>query len=310
MFFNGSKKFRSFLLFLVSIIIAVPASLRACACGCGIFDVGTSAMLPTHPGGMAFLEYDFMDQDQNWSGTSKASPDDNSDKRIKTHFMTAGAQYMFNRRWGMKAEVPFWNRNFITTYDDGNIAKFNHSALGDVRIQGIFSGFSPDMSTGLTFGLKLPTGDDKFRHFDRDTSIGTGSTNILLGAFHVGQFAAKNWNWFANSELDQSVLITPDYRPGTELNAVTGAYYNGWKVGNVKMAPLGQVLGSIRWSDTGNDSNHPDSGYKRVFLSPGLEFDAAGWRIYADVAFPIYTNVNGNQLVASELYKLNMSRAF
>ena len=32
--------------------------IYACACGCGVFDVGTASMLPQGPGGMAWLEYD------------------------------------------------------------------------------------------------------------------------------------------------------------------------------------------------------------------------------------------------------------
>jgi len=283
----------------------------ACACGCGVFEVGTSAMLPSHEGGMTFLEYDFLDQHKNWSGTSSASPDDNADKRIKTHFITAGAQYLFNRKWGIMAEVPYWNRTFKTTDDQGDVVEFHHSAFGDVRIKGIYSGVSPDMSTGITFGLKLPTGDYKYRHFDRDTSIGTGSTDVLLGAYHVDQLTKdNNWIWFANGEIEQSVLITPGYRPGSDINVAVGSYFNGWRVGKIKIAPLAQVIGSNRWSDTGENSNHADSGYKRIILAPGVEFDVTNWRVYADVGFPVYQNVNGNQLVAQELYKLNISRGF
>ncbi len=47
----------------------------ACACGCGIFDVGTNSMFPSGPGGTVFLDYDFMDQNHNWNKGSKASND-------------------------------------------------------------------------------------------------------------------------------------------------------------------------------------------------------------------------------------------
>ena len=45
-----------------------PSLANACACGCGLFDVGTSAMYANNAGGVVFLEYDFMDQGRNWSG--------------------------------------------------------------------------------------------------------------------------------------------------------------------------------------------------------------------------------------------------
>jgi len=298
------------ILFIAALIIALtPATSWACACGCGIFDVGTSAMLPTHEGGMAWLEYDFMNQDKNWSGTSRAPGANNNDKDIKTSFFTAGAEYMFGRAWGVEAEVPYWQRHFTTDLGGGDIESFNHSAFGDVRIKGIYSGFSPDMSSGITFGVKLPTGDYTYPHFDRDTEIGTGSTDILLGAYHMGGLA-KNWNWFANGELDQPVLTIAGYRPGSEVDAVTGVYYQGWTIGSATIAPIAQILGSYRWRDDGARSNHGDSGYQRIFLSPGLEADMGGFRIYGDVAFPVYQHFNGNQLAASELFKINISHSF
>src|SRR5579864_9203634 len=92
-----------------------PSILYACACGCNVFDVGTSALFPAHPGGMAFLEYDFQNQNRNWSGTSPSSADNNADKQILTNFFTLGYQYLFNRQWGVMAELPYSNRHFKTT---------------------------------------------------------------------------------------------------------------------------------------------------------------------------------------------------
>ncbi len=307
MFFSFRK------LFIATLLISfVPIGrLWACACGCGVFDVGTNGMLMTNEGGMTFVEYDFMDQDKNWNGTSSSPAENNEDKRIKSDFITAGLQYMFNRRWGARAEVPFWHRTFDTTDEDENMVSFTHSSVGDIRLKGVFSGFSPDMSSGVTFGVKLPTGDYKFHGFDRDTAIGTGSTDLLLGAYKVGGLpASPRWNWFANSELDLPVLITPAYRPGSEIDVALGGYYDGWRTGAVKIAPLAQLIGSHRWSDTGQDSSHPDSGYQRLVLSPGVELSLGRWRIYGDVGFPIYQDVNGQQLVATKLYKINVSRFF
>jgi len=49
-----------------------PEMVHACACGCGVFDVGTSSMFPGNGNGMVFLQYDYQDQNRNWSGTSRA----------------------------------------------------------------------------------------------------------------------------------------------------------------------------------------------------------------------------------------------
>ena len=106
--FQSQIKGAGYLLWAVVLIAALNGRASwGCACGCGIFEVGTSSMFPNGSGGMAFLEYDFMDQHQNWSGTSSASADSNSDKEIRTHFITVGAQYMFNREHGLQLEIPF-----------------------------------------------------------------------------------------------------------------------------------------------------------------------------------------------------------
>src|SRR5277367_6059188 len=81
-----------------------PSVVHACACGCGVFDVGTSLMFPQGEGGMAYFNYDYQDQFRNWSGTSQASSLDNTDKEIRTDFFTTGLQYMFNSSWGVQAE--------------------------------------------------------------------------------------------------------------------------------------------------------------------------------------------------------------
>ena len=151
--------------------ILVPSIVHACACGCGVFDVATSSMFPKGQGGMAWLQYDYQDQNRNWSGTGTAPAANNDDKKIETHFVTVGFQYMFNNKWGAKLEVPLDSRRFKADDGTGNIATHNWSQLGDVRIEGIYTGFFADLSAGVTFGLKLPTGsyteDPDF--VDRDT---------------------------------------------------------------------------------------------------------------------------------------------
>jgi hypothetical protein len=176
---------------LLSGVVALtltPQKALACACGCGVFEIGTASLLPSEPGVTTFLEYDYSDQNRNWSGTSSAPASGNSDKEIQTHFFTVGAQYMSEKGWGIMVEVPYWQRHFETDPGTGVIS-IDHGSIGDIRIQASYSGFFDDMSTGISVGLKLPTGDYKDQQFDRDTEIGTGSTDIILGAFHHGAFS-------------------------------------------------------------------------------------------------------------------------
>jgi hypothetical protein len=300
---------------LLAVTLA-PGAAFACACGCGVFDVATSSMLPQGPGGMAFLEYDYQDQNQNWSGTSSAPAANNSDKEIETHFMNIGLQYMFNRSWGAQLELPVWNRTFTTDLNFGNgrpdIVSRNWTGLGDLRLEGIYTGFWPDLSSGLTFGLKLPTGN--FSHdpevVDRDSQMGSGSTDLLLGAFHRARFGHSHWNWYGQAELDVPMLKQGDYRPGIEADTALGIYYDGLSIGRAKISPIAQIIGSWRGRDNGADADPEDSGYQRVMLSPGMEIDLHPIIFYADVEFPVYQHMTGNQLVAPVLLKFSITYMF
>jgi hypothetical protein len=293
--------------------LAVPGLGLACACGCGIFDVGTSSMYASHAGAMAFLEYDYLDQSHNRSGTDSAPAADNADKQIRSTFMTLGGQYQFSRSWGVTVEVPYWDRYLKTTDEaSGTVVDFTNSAVGDIRIKASYTGFSADMSNGLTFGVKLANGDSNDPNFDADTQIGSGSTDLLLGGYHLGRLTSDNrWTYFVQGQWDQPVLHKDTYRPGAEGVAVAGVYFEGWSThAEFKIAPVGQLRAVYRRADSGAAADPENSGYSRVLISPGVEMAFRQARIYADVAVPLYTNARGNQLFANELWKVNASYYF
>jgi hypothetical protein len=277
-------------------------------------------MFPDGVGGMAFLNYDFQDQNQNWSDNSKAPAANNGDKEIRTDFISAGLQYMFNRSWGVQAELPFAYRNFKTVtanpnVPDGTITSVNWFSLGDIRLKAVYTGFSPELSSGITMGLRLPTGsyshENAYGDVDRDSEIGSGSTDVLLGGFYRGHLSPDlKWDWFAQAEADLPVLTQGDYRPGFEVDAAAGVDYKGLSLGRVSIAPVAQVIVSERTKDYGAAANSPNSGYTRLLLSPGVEFHLHPVKLYADVEVPVFEHVNGNQLVAPLLFKLSLSYMF
>ncbi|MGO8696951.1 MAG: hypothetical protein ACLQVY_04440, partial [Limisphaerales bacterium] len=244
----------------------------------------------------------------------------NGDQDIRTYFTTLGLQYMFNRSWGVQVELPYDVRHY-QAYQGGSTT---WNAFGDLRLEGMYTGFFPDMSAGVTFGLKLPTGDDTHditSILDRDTELGTGGTDLLLGGFyrHTLSSVLHGLYWFAQAQLDVPMLIQGGYRPGVELDTSLGLYYQGLSLGPVKITPVAQIIPSERTSDTGSWAsggvNDPpvgisDSGYQRVLLSPGIEFDIHPVMIYADAEFDVVQYSRGNQLVAPVLFKAVVSYAF
>jgi len=296
-----------------SVVLALSSAPSwGCECGCGVFDINVGGIIPNMEGGTVTLEYDHMDQNRNWSGTSSSAPANNDDKEIRTDFYTADLDYMFNRKNGVSLMVPYWHRTFTTETDDpnpGDVDTFTHAALGDIRVQGIY--MPRDMSNGFTYGLKLATGDNTYPNFDPDTSIGSGSTDLLLGAYHLGQFArTTRLNWFVRGLVDQPFMIQNSYRPGGEIDALYGVYAPGKEHRGVKVIPVLQLIGSYRLRDTGANADTPDSGYTRVLVAPAVEVHVKDLKFFGQVGTPIYNDVRGNQLISKFLLKLSVSKDF
>jgi hypothetical protein len=306
-----------FFIALAPIIVFVPSTANACACGCSVFDVG-GGLLPQEDdhGGRIFTEWWNSDQNQNWIGNSKGSAAANRDKQVVTNWYTAGIEYMFNREWGMMVRVPYVNRDFTT--DTGappggmGIQTFNSRSVGDVEVTGMYTGFSQDMSTGIIFGLKLPSGTYTASGLDRDTQIGTGSTDLILGAYHRGLITGDNaWQYFTQIRWQQpflySAAFNPDsglmqlYKPGYQIDGAAGVIYNNLYnvLGFDKIAPLVQIIASYRQRDSGTAADMLNTGFDRLMFSPGIEFtkvlDEVNKRVlkfYVDVEVPIYYRTN------------------
>jgi hypothetical protein len=313
------RKFACVLMMLATVaLIELPPSLaRACACGCGVFEVATPSLLPDSAGGMVWTEYDYMNQYINWHATKPASAGLNNDKRLETNFVTVGVQYMFNRRWGVMLEVPYWERNYKGAYVGNNqdIRSFDMNSIGDIRLLGMWTGWSEDMSTGLLYGFKLPTGDWHYPPYDRDTQIGTGSTDLLLGGYKMGNLPFRvmdrPFGWFFQGLYDLPFTYQDHYKPGREFDGAAGLYYNFGPVGFMKeLAPMLSMLGTDRSRDRGLNANPDNTGYDKVSVAPGVETMIEGVRVYADIEVPIFQNVNGYQLTAPFATKLIVSYSF
>src|SRR5271169_4794229 len=100
-YFNSNRKILRAVVMLVVLVCCVHTISLACACGCNVFTVGPRWMMATTTGTTFSFQYNYMNQYNNWSGTSIASPDSNGDKQILTSFYTLGFQTMINREWGI-----------------------------------------------------------------------------------------------------------------------------------------------------------------------------------------------------------------
>ena len=320
---------------LMLALTLLSPSAFACGCGCGTYNVGTSYNFPNGPGGLVWTEYDYIGQSQNWSGLGPAGAENNPHKLIQTSWLQGGMQYFWNNKWGASLIVPSANRIVRAQTENGvevqqgapaadgeeapapqgpakpSIMTKQWWSMGDIRLNGYYTGFSPDMSTGVNLGMKFATGNWTVPDIDRDNQIGTGSTDILCGFFHRHRITMdEKWSWFVNAQLDAPVITQGGYTPGLQVNTTTGIYYTGLKIGGVKIRPLGQVLFTNRASDSGPAADPQNTGYQQVSLSPGIEFDFKKVRLYADAELPVMNNVVGNQLIAPCTVKVVASYMF
>ncbi len=333
------------LLSFVPLVGLTTTAALACACGCSVFDVGGIDMPQEQDhGGRVFFEYWSGDQTQNYIGSSRASSALNTDKEINTQWYNVGFSYNFNRDWGVMVRIPTTNRSLTTdTGAYAGVTTFHSTDIGDIEIMGIYTGFFKDMSTGIMFGVKLPTGTFSAPGLDRDSQIGSGSTDLELGAVHRGMLSGDNaWQYFTQAIWRQPFLyqaaadpqgffdgnpgVVQTYYPGLQIDGAAGVLYNNLYhvLGFDKITPLGQVIVSHRDHDTGTGSDPYNSGFDRVMLSPGIEFtkvlDEANNRVgkvYFDVEIPVYYRANAannagtdGQLVAPYLLKLVASYNF
>ncbi len=293
------------ILMFASMVVIASGPAHACACGCGSFEIGN--LFPEQAGSVVFAEYDFMDQNKNWSRGSQAPADDNPDKDIRTDFYTFGGQHLFASGFGAMLEVPFWSRHFATT-DSGTLEAFDQTALADIRLTGVYSGFDEDRSTGVTLGVKFASGDFSDPRFDRDTAIGSGSTDLMLGGYHRGAFdALGSWRYFLQGRYAFSLATQGGYHPGSEWNGVIGVSYDAGVFAGVDIAPIVQLIASARHHDVGLAADPLNSGYSRVLVSPGVDIVISNWVVHGEADFPLFQNVIGNQLVAPVLLKVSVA---
>jgi len=322
-------KMRRFLAVIVIIIAtgAIPQLVSACACGCNIFDLVVPGLPDTNATTTFSLQYDYMNQNETQHGTGLVSGDLNPDKQVETSFINLFFQHQFDRDWGFMAMLPVWDRNFatdnngvpgVTDASQGvtpNISTATAWAVADIRLMGEFTGFSDDMSLGIQFGLKLPTGPNNAGDYyngspimDQDTQPGTGTTDTLLGAYKIGNLGTSSW--FVRAQWQHALYAYQGYRPGDSIDAAIGDQFHGIE-NETSLIPTLEVHYQYRDYDQGGADaqfGNADSGYSNFYLTPGLQ-DRINSNVLANASIyiPIYRNENGYQQVAPYLLSFGVA---
>lgn len=293
------------------LLAAASADALACsACGCTLNADWATQGLTSRTGLTADLRIDWFDQDDLRSGSgrvNRASLQVPNDEEIQQHTInrntTLTLDYGLDENWGVTLMLPWLDRRHTTiAAGDTGISSSRSSSIGDVRVLARYMGLSEERDWGLQFGLKLPTGDSHGVDFDagpqqgemvdRGLQPGTGSTDLLVGAFKFGAIG-ETADWFGQALLQIPVASDRAFKPGIGANLTAGVRYRG--LGAV--VPQMQFNSRIEKRETGSEADTPNSGATLVYFSPGATLNVSEkTSVYLFGQVPVYQRVNGMQL--------------
>ena len=293
-----------------SLATGSAASLACSACGCTLNADWATQGLTSRTGLTADLRVDFFNQDDLRSGTGRvdraalALP---NEQEIQQHTVnrigTLTLDYGLTADWGVTLTLPWISRSHTTIAEgDTAISSSRSSSVGDVRVLARYTGLSDGQDWGLQFGLKLPTGDSHGVNFDagpqqgemldRGLQPGTGSTDLLVGAFKFGA-VNETTDWFGQALLQIPVISDRAFKPGAGANLTAGVRYRGFET----VVPQLQFNSRIERRETGSEADTPNSGSTLVYFSPGATFNVSQkTSVYLFGQLPVYQRVNGYQL--------------
>ena len=307
------------------------AAWGCATCGCTL-SADAAMGYSAAPGWRATFEFDYINQDELRRGTSTATaaqvvnnPSDPGsgggeiEKQTINRYLTAGLNYSPNSSWNFTLLVPYVIRSH-TTYGDQDqpytpaetapdqISGASFSELGDLKLIGSWQGLLPTHNLGLQLGVKLPTGrygsDINFKTGPNagtplDTSLqpGTGSTDIILGAYYY-QAISQDFDAFINGQFQSAVshkLDQPgnDFRPGNLETVSFGLRYEAHPV----FVPQLQINLTHKSPDQGVLADLPDTAGTVAYVSPGATLKVFGkFHVFGFLQVPVYSNLDGYQV--------------
>jgi len=295
---------------VVGTLSLLPFSAFACSsCGCTLGGDWESQGFSAQPGVRVELRYDYLNQSQLRSGTGTVDrgaitlPNEREiEQGTVNRYTTLGIDYTPNADWGVNVQIPYIDRTHGTIAEGDTATSSSHTGnLGDVRVIGRYQGLSAERNIGIQFGVKLPTGDfhqtfhagpQAGEDLDRGLQPGSGTTDLMLGAFYTGALS-DNWDYYTQGMVQGALDQREGYKPGTSLNLNAGVRYMAFD----RYTPELQVNMRTVRRDSGINADTENSGGTLVYLSPGVSVDvASNLKAFGFVQVPVYQHVNGYQL--------------
>lgn len=305
------------------LVVASPFA-RACgACGCTLNSDWVSQGYAVKPGFRFDLRYDYFNQDQLRRGTRSVdragfeipNGQEIQEKTLNRN-LTLTLDYSLSSDWGVAVLVPTFNR-YHATLAEGDVdpSMSQASGLGDIRVLGRYQGFSEDHSFGVQGGVKLATGGfhqtfnagvQAGQPLDRGLQLGTGTTDLLIGAYAFGSLAPE-WGCFGQVLFQKPLGEREGFKPGDGVNANAGVRYTGF----AGITPHLQLNLRAEGRESGLNADAANSGATLVYLSPGVTVEVTrALQFYAFAQVPVHQRVTGLQIELRSSVSLGVHWSF
>lgn len=308
-------------------IAGLLPSFAFASCGaafCTVNSNWTSESAATEAGSVLDLRYEYVHQTQPRSGTDNVGVGEihrhHDEVSTVNRNLLMTYSHTFNSEWGLSVTAPIVDRDHLHIHHHNGEQvpeQWNFTELGDVRVVGRYQ--LPDVgnplkpsATGMTFGLKLPTGRTTMANEDGDLAErtlqpGTGTTDAIIGAYYHQKLPQSNASWFAQAQYQHALNSHDGFKPGDQFGADLGYRYGVTD----QLGALVQLNFLVKRRDSGAQAEPEDSGGRYLSLSPGLSYAVSdNVQIYGFFQKPLYQNVNGVQLTANRALVVGVSGRF
>lgn len=270
------------------------------------------------------LRYEAIDQTQPRAGSSKVAvgqvPSHHDEISTRNRNLVATYSRTFASGWGLSVMAPLSDREHAHVHNHRGrqfLDEWSFTKIGDMRVlaryQTAMAGSDDAPRTiGLVAGLKLPTGRIDVANAqgavaERTLQPGTGTTDLVVGAFVHRSLPQQGASWFAQGQLQHALKERDGFRPGAQFAADIG-YARAF---SDRLSGIVQVNAVVKRRDRGAEAEPASSGSRSLFLSPGLSYQVTdSLRAYGFYQHPLHQNVHGVQLTPGRAIVVGMSARF
>ena len=313
---------------LTALTLIVCPHTALASCGSAFCMVNTNwnlQGLAPEPGLRIDTRFEYINQHQPLSGSNRVGFGEirrhhDELRTINRNYITT-FDYTFDQDWSLSATVPVLHPTHEHVHNHHGaqlLDQWDFTRLGDIRVLGrrqwmIENAAQQRLSfVGVNFGLKLPTGDFDVRNAqgdlaERSLQPGSGTTDLLLGAFFSQVLPAASSSWFLQALWQAPLNYRSDYKPGRRLSLDLGYRYEASDAVGLML----QMNTLYRSRDSGAEAEPEDTGGRFVYVSPGVSYAIAkNMQIYGFVQKPVYQHVNGVQITANWSALMGLSVRF